>query len=277
MMDYLLISTLVIGQLGHEIPATARTSANYRPPELNGAGVEQKLGTQIPTELQFRDHTGATVKLGDYFGERPIVLVLAYYRCPMLCTEVLNGLFDSLPKSGLSPDQYEVVVVSFDANEGPDLASAKRRHYLDAYRRPGLDSRVHFLTGAQAEIDSLAKTVGFGFSFDEKSNQFAHPGMITLLTPAGTIARYFFGIRFQPRDLRLGLVEASQGQIGTVTDSIILYCLYYDPNGATYAASVLRIVRILGLLTVLLIVALVLRARIRERRRQQIPKELVKS
>src|SRR5262245_49826651 len=226
MMDYLLISTLMVGQLGHEVPATARTSANYRPPELNGAGVEQKLGTQIAAGLQFLDHNGTTVKLGNYFGERPIVLVLAYYRCPMLCTEVLNGLFDSLPKSGLSPDQYEIVVVSFDPNEGPDLAGAKRRHYLDAYGRPGMESRVHFLTVAQAEIDSLTKTVGFSFSFDEKSNQFAHPGMITLLTPDGTIARYFFGIRFQPRNLRLGLVEASQGRIGSVTDSIILYCLY---------------------------------------------------
>lgn len=266
-MDAVLISALFVGQLGHDSPTNARTPANYRPPELNGAGVEQKLGTQVPTDLVFRNHDGVPVKLGDYFGQRPIVLVMAYFRCPMLCTEVLNGLFDSLPKSGLSPDQYELVVVSFDAREGPELANAKRRHYLDAFGRPGMDAHVHFLTGDSTSITTLTTAIGFGYSFDAKSDQFAHPGMITILTPGGAIARYFFGIRFQPRDLRLGLVEASDGQISSLSDSIILYCLSYDPNGATYAASVLRIVRAAGILTVILLCGLVARARWRERRR----------
>lgn len=268
MTDALLLTALLVGQVNsHDGLARPAQPTSYRPAELNGAGVEQKLGQQVPLDLPFLDHDGKAVTLQTYCGKRPVVLVLAYFKCPMLCTEVLNGLFDSLPKAGLAPDQYEIVVISFDAREGPDLAAAKRRHYLDAFARPGLEPRVHFLTGQQSSIDALTKAIGFGFSFDAKSDQFAHPGMITMLTPAGKIARYFFGIRFQPRDLRLGLVEASEGKIGTLTDSIILYCLFYDPNGATYAASVLKIVRIAGAATVFIIVALVVRARMKERKR----------
>lgn len=217
-------------------------------PNSTGAGVEQKLGQPVPAEVPFADDAGRAVKLGDYFGERPVVLVLAYFRCPMLCSEVLNGLFESLGKSGLA-DQCEMVIISFDAREGPELAAAKRKHYLEAYGRPGMADHVHFLTGPQASIDAVTKAIGFGYGYDAKADQFAHPGMVTLLTPAGTIARYFFGIRFAPRDLRLGLVEASNGTIGSVQDSVILFCLYYDPNGATYAASVLNLVRLLGAMT----------------------------
>jgi len=268
MTDALLLTMMMVGQVNsHDGLTRPAQPTSYRPAELNGAGVEQKLGQQVPLDVPLLDHTGKAVTLQDYCGQRPVVLVLAYFKCPMLCTEVLNGLFDSLPKSGLSPDQYEIVVVSFDAREGPELAAAKRKYYLEAFACPGLDQRVHFLTGPQSSIDALTKAIGFGFSFDAKSDQFAHPGMITMLTPAGKIARYFFGIRFQPRDLRLGLVEASEGKIGTMTDSILLYCLFYDPNGATYAASVLRIVRIAGAATVLIIVGLVVWARLREKRR----------
>jgi protein SCO1/2 len=268
MTDALLLTALLVGQVNsHDGLARPALPTSYRPAELNGAGVEQKLGQQVPLDLPFRDHTGKTVTLHDYSGQRPIVLVLAYFKCPMLCTEVLNGLFESLPKSGLSPDQYEIVVVSFDAREGPELAAAKRKHYLEAFARPGLDQRVHFLTGQQNSIDGLSNAIGFSFSFDARSDQFAHPGMITMLTPVGKIARYFFGIRFQPRDLRLGLVEASEGKIGTLTDSMILFCLFYDPNGATYAASVLRIVRLAGALTVAAIIGWVVWARLQEKRR----------
>src|SRR5207237_1110918 len=152
-------------------------------------GVEQKLGLQLPIDLPFNDESGAKVMLGKYLGERPMILVLAYFKCPMLCTEVLNGLFDSLPKSGLSPDQYEIVIASFDTRETPEMASGKRKHYLEAYGRPGLSERVHFLTGSQESITALTKAVGFSYGYDAKSDQFAHPGMITLLTPKGTIAR----------------------------------------------------------------------------------------
>lgn len=267
-MNVLLLSLMLgVGQTtGHDAPAGAGRASSVRPAELNGAGVEQKLGQQLPIDLPFNDETGAKVSLGKYLGERPVILVLAYFKCPMLCTEVLNGLFDSLPKSGLSPDQYEIVIASFDARETPEMASEKRRHYLEAYGRPGLSERVHFLTGDQESITALTQAVGFSYGYDAKSDQFAHPGMITLLTPKGAIARYFFGVRFQPRDLRLGLVEASEGKSGTLSDQIVLFCLYYDPNGATYAASVMRIVRVSGAVTVLLIVGYVWLMRRRERR-----------
>jgi protein SCO1/2 len=253
MNAWLFVTALSLAQAsGHDLHATPGEPATVRPQELNGAGVEQKLGTQVPLDVTFRDETNKEIRLGDYLGKRPVVLQMAYFRCPMLCTQVMNSLFDSLPKSGLSPDQYELVIVSFDAREGPELAAAKREHYLEEYGRPGMASHVHFLTGSQGNIDRLSQAIGFSFSFDANSDQFAHPGMVTLLTPQGTIARYFFGIRFQPRDLRLGLVEASEGKIGSVVDSFVLYCLYYDPNGATYAASVLRIVRLGGVVMLLL-------------------------
>jgi protein SCO1/2 len=272
-VNALLLSLMFsVGQTAHDAPVGAGRASSVRPAELNGAGIEQKLGQQVPVDLCFHDETGAEVMLKQFIGERPVVLVLAYFRCPMLCTEVLNGLFDSLPRSGLTPDQYEIVVISFDARETPDMANAKRKHYLEAYGRPGLADHVHFLTGNQESITALTTAVGFSYSFDAKSEQFAHPGMITLLTPAGTIARYFFGVRFQPRDLRLGLVEASEGKIGTLSDQIVLYCLYYDPDGATYAASVMRIVRIAGAVTVALLVGFVFFMRRRERRLQlQVP------
>lgn len=268
-MNVMLLTLMLgIGQSsGHDTPIGRGMVASKRPVELNGAGIEQKLGQQIPEGLAFRADDDAPVTLDQYLGERPVVLVLAYLKCPMLCTEVLNGLFESLPRSGLNPDQYEIVVVSFDARETPAIAQAKRRHYLENYGRPGLDPRVHFLTGQQDAIDALTKAVGFSYSYDPKTEQFAHPGMITLLTPTGKIARYFFGVRFQPRDVRLGLVEASDGKIGSLSDQIVLYCLYYDPNGATYAAAVMRIVRLAGAMTVVTIVGLVGLARMKERKK----------
>src|SRR5262249_37576663 len=160
----------------------------------------QKLGTQMPGDLSLLDESGTSITLSRFFGARPIIMVLAYYKCPMLCTEVLNGLFETLPKSGLPPDQYELVIVSFDARETPEMAAAKRQHYLDAFGRPGLDDHVHFLTGPKESIEGLTNAVGFSYKYDSKNDQFAHPGMITLLTPEGRIARYFFGVRFQPRD-----------------------------------------------------------------------------
>lgn len=262
----LLVTFLALWQAsGHDAPPGG---ASFRPKELNGAGVEQKLGTGVPLDAAFKDHTGADVKLGRYFDGRPVVLVLAYLRCPTLCSEVLNGTFDALLRSGLSPDQYEIVVASFDARETPEMARTKREHYLEHFARPGLERHVHFLTGRQESITALCDAVGFAYGYDAKSDQFAHPGMVTVLTPGGKIARYFFGVRFPPRDLRLGLVEASEGRIGSPTDTFLLYCLYYDPNGATYAASVLRIVRLAGAATVLLIVVSVAAAFWRERRRR---------
>src|SRR5262249_15027934 len=156
------------------------------------------------------------VKLGDYLGQRPVVLVLAYFRCTMLCNEVLRGLVENLPRTGLSPDQYELVVVSFDADDGPELAAATRSHYLEECGRPGMAAHVHFLPGPRTSIEAITRAVGFGYAYDARTNQYAPPGMVTILTPGGTIARYLFGIRFPPRDLRLALVEASEGKVGSL-------------------------------------------------------------
>lgn len=265
-MNWLLLLTVALQ--GGTLPPLSGPTAAMRPKELGKAGIERKLGTQVPLDATFRDETGKEVRLGDYCLGKPIVLQLAYYKCPMLCTQVMNGLFEALPKTGLSPNQYEVVIVSFDANEKPELASAKRQHYLEAYGRPGMANQVHFLTGQQPEIDRLCSAIGFTYSFDAKSGQFAHPGMVTVLTPTGTIARYFFGINLQPRDLRLGLVEASEGKINSAIDSFMLMCLYYDPAGATYAASILRIVRLGGIITVIGLGAGLVWAWRRERRPQ---------
>lgn len=268
MTPWLPLVLLLAGQTtGHDSPVGAGQPASYRPSELNGAGVTQKLGTAIPADAPLRDESGAEVTLAKYLTGRPVIFVLAYYKCPMLCTQVLNGLFESLPKTGLNPDQYELVVLSFDPRETPELAQAKRKHYLDAFGRPGLADHVHFLTGDKESVDRLTQAVGFSFGYDVKSDQFAHPGMITLLAPDGKIARYFFGIRFQPRDLRLGLVEASEGKLGTLSDQVVLFCLFYDPNGATYAASVMRVVRLLAAMTVLAIVTAVVWMRRKERAR----------
>jgi len=270
-MNWLVLTAFAVGQAGgHTGPVAPGRAASVRPAELNGAGVEQRLGQPVPADAAFADHTGRAVRLGNYFGTRPVVLVMAYFRCPMLCSEVLNGLFESLRKTGLPPEQYEVVVVSFDARETATLAEAKRKHYLDQYGRPGLAERVHFLTGPQASIDAVTQAIGFGYGYDAKSDQFAHPGMVTLLTPAGTIARYFFGVGFAPRDLRLGLVEASDGRIGSISDAMVLFCLYYDPNGATYAASVLNLVRLLGAVTAVALLGGVVALRRYERKAQRL-------
>ncbi|MFL5340736.1 MAG: SCO family protein [Gemmataceae bacterium] len=215
-------------------------------------GLDQRLNESVPLDLPFRDEDGHTVMLGDFFHGKPVVLVLAYYRCPMLCTQVLAGLVDSLKKVPFDAgDQFEVVAVSFDSRETPALAAAKKASHVEAYERPGAEKGWHFLTGEQASIDRLTQAVGFRYSYDPKSDQFAHASGITVLTPKGRIARYFYGIRYSPRDLRLGLVEASEERIGSPADQIMLYCFHYDPAAGKYSATVVNFVRAGALLTVL--------------------------
>jgi protein SCO1/2 len=222
------------------------------PPLLRGVRIEQNLNEQVPVDLGFRDESGQPVHLADLFQEKPVILVLAYYRCPRLCTEVLNGLLDGLRAVPLNAgEKFNVVVVSFDPREGADLAAAKKRNYVDSYGREGAEDGWHFLTGDQENIDRLTEAVGFYYSYDPKSDQFAHASGITVLTPQGKIARYFFGIKFSPRDLRLGLVEASEGKIGSPVDQLLLFCFHYDPGSGQYAPAVLNLVRLAGVLTVL--------------------------
>jgi len=230
-----------------------------RPDLLKDVGIDQKLNDSIPLDLSFRDETGNTVKLSQYFGQKPVVLSLVYYNCPMLCTQVLNGLDRSLHDVPLEiGKQYEVITLSIDPTETPKLAAAKHDLYTGIYGRPGAAEGWHFLTGDESQIQQLAQAVGFRYAYDAASKQFAHASAIMVLTPQGKISRYFYGIQYLPRDVRLGLVEASAGKIGSPVDQVLLFCYHYDPVTGKYGLLIGRIVRISGLLTVLAIGILVL-------------------
>jgi protein SCO1/2 len=225
--------------------------AAEKPAILREVGIDQRLDERVPLDLPFRDEDGRDVRLGDYFGERPVLLALVYYECPMLCTQVLNGLVSALTVLSLSAGrEFDVVAVSFDPAEGPGLAMAKKRSYLQRYERPGTEAGWHFLTGEQASIERLTRAVGFRYAYDRKRDQFAHGAAITVLTPSGVISRYFYGIEYAPRDVRLGIVEASANRVGSIADQILLLCYHYDPSTGRYGFVALTLVRIGGILTV---------------------------
>jgi protein SCO1/2 len=226
------------------------------PAVLQGVGFDQRLNEQVPLDLTFRDEQGRAVQLSDFFHGRPVILVLAYYRCPMLCTLVLNGLAQGMLDMPFDAGkEYEVVTVSFDARETPAQAAAKKRTYVERYGRPGAEAGWHFLTGDEASIAALTRAVGFRFVYDAKRDEFAHASGILVLTPAGRISRYFYDVKYPGRDLRLGLVEASAGKIGTPIDQVLLFCFHYDPAAGKYGPAVMRFVRIGGVLTLVLLVA----------------------
>jgi protein SCO1/2 len=248
-------------------PAAPGVVASARPPILTEVSIAQRLDSRLPLELPFRDEGGRRVRLGDYFRGRPVVLSLVYYECPMLCTQVLNGLASSI--SALSFDvgrEFEVVTVSFDPRETPALAAAKKRTYVRRYGRPGGEGGWHFLTGEPAAIAALTEAVGFRYAFDEKSGQFAHASAIFVATPDGRLARYLYGIEYAPRDLRLALVEASAGRIGSVVDEVLLYCFHYDAAAGRYGAVVLNVIRLGGGVTLALLAAFLTVSLRRERR-----------
>lgn len=237
----------------------ARNAAGQTPPvqsavpapNLDQVGLDQRLDAQIPLELAFIDETGKPVKLAEYCTDKPVILVLAYYRCPMLCTLVLNDLAKTMSQMPLALGKdYRVVTVSFDPHETWPLAAEKRKHYLESFHGPGSGAGWHFLTGDAEAITKLTQAVGFRYVWDEEQKQYLHPSGITVLTPSGKISRYFFGIDYSPRDLRLALVEGSTGKIGTPTDQILLYCFHYDPNIGKYTPSVLNFVRVGGVFVV---------------------------
>jgi protein SCO1 len=232
--------------------------ANTRPPRLENVGIEQHLDAQVPPDLSFRDDTGATVRLGDYFGRKPLILNLVYYNCTMLCGEALAGLASAmrLVKFDVG-NQFAVVTVSFDPRETPEMAAAKKKDYVGRYGRPNAASGWHFLAGQPDSINALTKAVGFQYQYDEKTNQYAHATAIMVLTPQGRISRYFYGIDFPPKDLRMGLVEASQGKIGNAVDAVLLYCYHYNPETGKYGAIVTNILRLAAAATVLLLGGLI--------------------
>jgi protein SCO1/2 len=251
-MSVLLFSSIVL------VLFARGTSAADTPAILRDVGFDQRLGAQVPLDLEFADETGKIVRLGDYFGKKPVVLVLAYFRCPMLCTLVLNGTVDAMREMSLTPGKdYEVVTVSFDPRETPELAAAKKKNYVAQFGRPGATEGWHFLTGQAEAIRRLTAAVGFRYVYDRAKDQYIHTSGIVLLTPAGKTARYFFGIRYPASDLRLSLVEASGGIVGSATDEVLLYCFHYDPSLGKYTASVLNFVRAGGGLTMLGLVGLV--------------------
>ena len=242
-----LLSALLSAQ-----PSGAHHTAQHTPDILREVGIEQRLQAQIPLDLVFRDETGRQVQLGDYFSAKPVILTLAYYNCPNLCTLVLNGLVRALRAlSFTAGEQFTVVTLSIDPRDTPALAAAKKAQYLRQYGSPAAATGWHFLTGESEAIQRLTDTVGFRYTYDAEQDQFAHASGIMLLTPQGVLARYFYGIEYAPRDLRLGLVEAAANRIGSPIDQLLLYCYHYDPRTGRYSLGILNVIRLAGLVTVL--------------------------
>jgi protein SCO1 len=229
--------------------------ANVANPLLSKIGITQNLNTQLPLGLTFTDDAGRQVALSSYFGSKPAILALVYYQCPMLCSEELNGLTSALEMVDEVPGRdFNIIVVSIDPTEGTDLAAAKKRSYLKRYGHPETADGWHFLTGTQANIDPLTKAVGFGYvkipGPDGKLTQFAHASAIQIVTPEGKLAQYYMGVEYSPKDLRLGLVEASSNRIGSPVDNILTYCYHYDPGTNKHSLIVARVVQLGGLVTV---------------------------
>ncbi len=228
--------------------------ANVRPPGLKNVGIQQNLNEPIPPGAEFRDESGQEVKLGDYFGSRPMILNLVYYKCPMLCSEVLAGLTSALKPMKLDIGKdFDVLTISFDPRETPQDATASKAEYLKRYGRSGAEKGWHFLTGPQESIDAVTKAAGFQYEYNQQTGQFAHSTAILVLTPEGKIAQYYYGVEFPTKDLRLALVQASQNKIGSVVDQILLYCYHYDPGAGRYGLMVSRVLRLAGLATMLIL------------------------
>ena len=229
------------------------------PSALKKVGIDQRLNEQVPLDAVFKDEQGREVRLIEFFKGKPVVLSLVYYSCPMLCNQVLNGMLAAFRQTSLNlGEQFEVVTISFDSKETPELAAKKKETYIKGYNRPGGESGWHFLTGDETNIKRVTEAVGFHFTWDEQTKQFAHASGIMVATPEGRLARYFYGIDYNPRDLRLGLVEASQNKIGTPVDSLMLYCYHYDPATGKYGVVIMNVIRLAGIVTVFLIVGMLL-------------------
>ncbi|HEY6307929.1 MAG TPA: SCO family protein [Candidatus Angelobacter sp.] len=228
---------------------------NRKPSILDQVGLDQRLNNQVPLDLTFLDESGQPVELKQYFGSKPVILALVYFQCPMLCSEVQNGLagaLNGIVRFNVGRD-FNVVTVSFDPRDTPQTAAENKKTYLSRYRRAGADQGWHFLTGRKDQIDALAQSVGFRYAWDPEIKQFAHASGIMLLTPDGRVAQYYYGIEYPPRDIQLGLIEASQGKIGNLVDQVLLYCYHYDPTQGKYGAAIFNILRISAGATVLLL------------------------
>jgi protein SCO1/2 len=238
------------------LPATdfLNMKGTERPSPLKEVTIEQRLDSQLPLDTAFRDENGRNVKLGDYFGKRPVVLALVYYDCPMLCTQILNGMVRAAKVLTLQPGKdYDILAISFDARETPKQAAAKKAVYVQEYGHPEMAGAFHFLTGQPDEIKRVTDAVGFKFKWDVYNAQFAHASAIYVLTPQGKLSKYFYGIEYSPKDMRLGLIEASHNRIGTAVDQILLFCYHFDPTSGKYTLVAMRILRAAGAATILML------------------------
>ena len=257
LLSLILLTTTAFGQGMSK--GIMSPPANVRPPYLENVGIEQHLDAQVPPDLTFVDDSGRIVKLGDYFGQKPLILNLVYYNCTMLCGEALAGLTGAMKMVKFNVgDEFDVITVSFNPQETPAIAAAKKQGYLKRYGRAGAASGWHFLTGSAESINALTKAVGFQYQYDPQSNQYAHTTAIMVLTPQGRISRYFYGVDYPPKDLRMGLVEASQGKIGNAVDQVLLYCYHYNPATGKYGAIITNILRLGAGLTILLLGGMIL-------------------
>ena len=247
-------------------PDNIGAPANGLPAALQKVGFEPQLNGQMPLDVPFKDEAGRDVMFRQYFGRKPVLLALVYYGCPMLCNQVEQGVVGTLKMLSFNPGQdYEVVFVSFDPRESPDMAAQKKEAAMSRFGRPETAGGWHFLTGSQESIDAVTKGANFRYTFDQKSNLFAHASGIMLLTPDGRISRYFYGVEYPGRDVRLGLIDASAGKIGSPVDHLLLYCFQYDPSAARYSSSILKIMRVAAVLTVVLLVSAILVFRRRDK------------
>lgn len=241
--------------------------ASNVPPQFKAVTFAQRLGEQLPLDARFQDETGRDVALGDYFGQRPVVLAFVYYQCPMLCTQIMNGISSALKAVPLTPGRdFDVVLVSFDPRDKFETANAKKRAHLQHWSVTDQAGGWHFLTGEEATIRRVADAAGFTYTWDEATQQFAHVSGVLTATPDGRLSRYFYGVEFSPRDLRLALTESSAGRIGSVVEELMLYCFQYDPTSGRYGPVVMNLVRLGGVVTVGLVAAFVIVMRRRESR-----------
>lgn len=249
-------------QQGPGLPGSSSQSglaSSVVPPQLREVTFRQQLGEQLPLKTPFRDETGRAVTLGDYFSDAPVVLAFVYYQCPMLCTQVMNGLSSAIRVLEFTPGQeFEVVLVSFDPRDTPEAAAAKKAEHLANWDAAGQADSWHFLTGDESAIQAVTSAAGFSYRWEERTQQFAHVSGVLTVTPEGRLSRYFYGVEYSPRDLRLALVESSEGSIGSAVDELFLYCFHYDPAAGQYGPMVMNIMRLGGVVTLALLGGFVL-------------------
>ena len=262
-----LLSVVVSAQGGEGLKPQTGVPSSQMPGELQHVEFAQRLSEQLPLDLTFFDEDGRAVPLRQYFSRKPVVLAFVYYECPMLCSQVLNGVTSALMALGeMAGRDYEVVAVSFDPRDTPVAAAAKKKAYVDRYNRSGSERGFHFLTGGEASVKALTAAAGFKYAWDEKTQQFAHASGFVVATPQGKLSRYFFGIEYAPRDLRFALIESSAGRVGNLVDQLLLYCYHYDPATRSYSFVAIRAVQLGGAFTLLALVGFVVVAIRREHR-----------